>query len=138
MTTSDESNSNSKQSIKIPFYILIVIVVLLLLFCAFCYCICCKPTKNKRKIAAMLKEARLENDAWCNIGLSIMSVDSTSFGYIRLEWIRYSQRSRYNTFDSPHIESLNAWTQQLTVSTVKTFELSPWYMIQLVVYNCIW
>jgi hypothetical protein len=57
------SQSSSVQPIKIPIYVLIVIVVLIMICCTCFYCMCCKPTKNKRKIAAMLKEARLENDA---------------------------------------------------------------------------
>ena len=59
---STENSSDDGEPFTIPIYVvaLVVVGVITIATCAFCFF--CVPSKNKRKIYAMMQEAKLEDD----------------------------------------------------------------------------
>ena len=50
------------EKLSIPLYVLVLIIVGLIFMLVNCYCFFCMPSKNKRKIYAMMQEAKLEEE----------------------------------------------------------------------------
>jgi hypothetical protein len=62
LNSSAVDDDSQEGSIVLPIYALVLILVGIVSLVSYLYCFFCVPSKNKRKIYAMMKEAKLEKD----------------------------------------------------------------------------
>jgi hypothetical protein len=55
-------DSATNEPLQVPLYVAILILFGILVVLSYTYCFFCVPSTNKRKIYAMMKEAKLENE----------------------------------------------------------------------------
>lgn len=56
------SSNSSEEKFTVPLYVVILVAFGLFVIITYLYCFFCVPSTNKRKIYAMMKEAKLEDE----------------------------------------------------------------------------
>jgi hypothetical protein len=62
LSTNSTSTTDSAAAFTIPLFVVILIAFGGLVIVTYSYCFFCVPSTNKRKIYAMMKEAKLEDE----------------------------------------------------------------------------